>query len=42
MPSELRLVKASLHLASLRLATLPQQPKQPILLNIVFLRKLQA
>ncbi len=42
MPSELPLVKASLHLASLRLATLPQQPKQPILLNIAFLRKLHS
>ncbi len=42
MPSELPLAKASLHLASLRLATLPQQPKLPILLNIAFLRKLQA
>lgn len=41
MPSELPLAKASLHLASSPLATLPQQPKLPILLNIAFLRKPQ-
>ena len=42
MPSELPPVKASLHLASLRLATLPQQLKLLILLNIAFLRKLHV